>query len=499
MELTIIFPHQLFKNHPSLVKGRKVLLIEEWLFFRQYNFHKQKLILHRASMQYYKKLLIYNGYEVDYVSTTEPHSDIRILIKYQQQQHLNVTAVFCADVVDDWLRRRLTYACTENDIVLNETKTPAFLNTMKEANVYFDNRKTYFQTDFYIAERKKRNVLMENGKHPLGGKWSFDVDNRSKFPKAEIVPSLPFPLTNEFVKEAKQYVSQQFKKNPGSISSPFGAEETFYPTTHKEAINWLQTFLEQRFEKFGVYEDAMVAKEKVLYHSVLSPLLNNGLLEPQTVIDKALSYALQKDIPLNSVEGFIRQIMGWREYIRIVYEREGRKQRTTNYWKFSRKIPGNFYTATTGIAPIDIVIKRLLECGYNHHIERLMILGNFMLLCEFDPNEVHRWFMEMYIDAYDWVMVPNVYGMTQFADGGIMTTKPYISSSNYIKKMSDFPKGDWERVWDALFWRFMFVHRSFFEQNPRIGMLLKTWDKMSKEKQDGYLKTAEDWLGKLDG
>ena len=145
-----------------------------------------------------------------------------------------------------------------------------------------------------------------------------------------------------------------------------------------------------------------------------------------------------------------------------------------------------------------MVIKRLLQCGYNHHIERLMVLGNFMLLCEFDPNEVHRWFMEMYIDAYDWVMVPNVYGMTQFADGGIMTTKPYISSSNYIKMMSDFPKGDWEQTWDALFWRFMAVHRSFFEQNPRIGMLLKIWDKMSPEKQEGHMKKAEDWLVALD-
>ena len=496
MDITLIFPHQLFKNHPSLVKGRKVVLIEEWLFFHQYSFHKQKLVLHRASMQYYKKLLTHNGYEVDYIASTEPLNDVRNLLSYFQQK--GVTAIYCAEVVDDWLLKRLASSCQKSDIAFLENKTPAFLNTMQEANTYFNSRKTYFQTDFYIAERKKRNILIEYDKHPFGGKWSFDADNRNKFPKTEVIPLLPFPSENEYVKDAQQYVNQHFKDNPGSISNPFGDKNTFYPTTHKEAEQWLQTFLEHRFEKFGVYEDAIVAVEKVLYHSVLSPMLNNGLLEPQYVIDKTLLFASQNDVPLNSVEGFIRQIIGWREFIRIVYQREGRKQRTTNFWNFTRKIPDSFYTGTTGITPIDIVIKRLLQCSYNHHIERLMVLGNFMLLCEFDPNEVHRWFMEMYIDAYDWVMVPNVYGMTQFADGGIMTTKPYISSSNYIKKMSDFPKGEWESVWDALFWRFMAVHRTFFEKNPRIGMLLKTWDKMSEEKKEGYLKTAEGWLAGLD-
>ena len=496
MDITLIFPHQLFKNHPSLHIDRNVLLVEEELFFRQYSFHKQKLVLHRASMQYYKKLLTHNGYKVEYVASTEPHSNVSELIPYLQLQ--GVKTIFYTEVVDDWLQKRLNFACQKFNIALQESKTPAFLNSMQEANVFFDGRKSYFQTDFYIAERKKRNILIENGKHPLGGKWSFDTENRHKFPKNEVAPLLPLPTENEFVTEAQQYVAQHFNNNPGIISNPFDQEKTFYPTTHKEAENWLQSFLEQRFLNFGVYEDAIVANEKVLYHSLISPLLNIGLLLPQSVIEKTLIFASQNTVPLNSVEGFIRQIMGWREFIRIVYEREGRKQRTTNYWKFTRKIPKSFYTGTTGISPIDIVIKRLLQCSYNHHIERLMVLGNFMLLCEFDPNEVHRWFMEMYIDAYDWVMVPNVYGMTQFADGGIMTTKPYISGSNYIKKMSDFPKGQWEQVWDALFWRFMAVHRSFFESNPRLGMLLKTWDKMSKEKQEGYLKTAEEWLNGLD-
>jgi deoxyribodipyrimidine photolyase-related protein len=227
-------------------------------------------------------------------------------------------------------------------------------------------------------------------------------------------------------------------------------------------------------------------------------MLNIGLLTPQEIVDAAIRVGAKKNIPLNSLEGFIRQIVGWREFIRLVYEREGTKQRTTNYWQFKRKIPKTFWTGDTGIAPIDSTIKKILKTGYAHHIERLMVLGNFMLLCEFDPDEVHKWFMEMFIDAYDWVMVPNVYGMTQFADGGLMTTKPYISGSNYLMKMSDYEKGTWQPIWDGLFWRFMHVHRSFFLQNPRIGMLVKTFDKMSEEKRNAHLHAADNYLQSLD-
>lgn len=330
---------------------------------------------------------------------------------------------------------------------------------------------------------------------PIGGKWTFDSDNRSKFPKNEIVPQLNFPLENKFVVEAKKYVAENFNNNYGL---PNTSNKGFYPTTFKESEEWLEEFLQHRFAKFGIYEDAIVAKENYLYHSILTPMLNIGLLNPQQIIEATLKYAAEHDIPLNSLEGFIRQIIGWREFIRIIYELEGSKQRTTNYWKFTRKIPASFWQGETGILPIDTTIKKTLKTAYNHHIERLMILGNFFLLCEFDPNEVYKWFMEMYIDAYDWVMVPNVYGMTQFADGGLMTTKPYISGSNYLMKMGNFDKGNWQEIWDALFWRFMWVHREFFKQNPRLGMLLNTWDKMAEEKKQTHLQIAENYLASLD-
>jgi deoxyribodipyrimidine photolyase-related protein len=227
-------------------------------------------------------------------------------------------------------------------------------------------------------------------------------------------------------------------------------------------------------------------------------MLNVGLISPQYIIDEAIQFASCNDIPMNSLEGFIRQIMGWREFIRAVYELKGTQQRTQNYWGFKRKIPASFWNGTTGIVPIDSTIKKVLETGYCHHIERLMVLGNFMVLCEFDPDEVYRWFMELFIDAYDWVMVPNVYGMSQFADGGLMTTKPYISGSNYIMKMSDFKKGDWQPVWDGMFWRFMHIHRDFFLQNPRLGMLVKTFDKMPEEKQQAHVNVANEYLRSLD-
>ena len=336
-------------------------------------------------------------------------------------------------------------------------------------------------------------MLLEKDGKPLGGKWTYDADNRSKFPKKEVVPKVPTAPVNKFVEEAEKYVQKNYSNNYGSIN-----KEHLFAINFIDTERWLEEFLQNRFEKFGIYEDAIVAKESVLHHSVLSPMLNIGLISPQQIIDQALAFSNKNNIPLNSLEGFIRQIMGWREFIRIVYEREGSKQRTTNYWKFTRKIPASFWNGTTGIAPIDITIKKALATGYCHHIERLMVLGNFMLLCEFDPDEVYKWFMEMFVDAYDWVMVPNVYGMTQFADGGLMTTKPYISGSNYLMKMSDYEKGEWQPVWDGLFWRFMHVHRTFFLSNPRIGMLVHTFDKMSSDKQKTHLDNANNFLKELD-
>ncbi len=491
VQAVLIFPHQLFKKSAVLDINKRHYLVEEHLFFTQYPFHKEKLVLHRASMKAYEQYLLQNGYQVEYIDSTNEIHDCRLLIRYLAKQK-------CADIsmidpVDYLLMRRIKKACASNNINLEVLESPSFLNTLSGTQNYFDSKKKYFQTDFYTAQRKQRNLLLTTDGKPEGGKWTFDAENRAKFPKKEIVPELPATNLNGYVEEAALYVQKNFPNNYGDID-----KQHLFAIDFIESEKWLDNFLAERFEKFGIYEDAIVQKESVLYHSVLSPMLNIGLLTPQQIIDETIRVSATKNIPLNSLEGFIRQIVGWREFIRLVYEREGTKQRTTNYWKFTRKIPKTFWTGDTGIAPIDYTIKKILKTGYAHHIERLMVLGNFMLLCEFDPDEVHKWFMEMFIDAYDWVMVPNVYGMTQFADGGLITTKPYISGSNYLMKMSDYEKGTWQPIWDGLFWRFMHVHRSFFLQNPRIGMLVKTFDKMTDQKRDAHLQIAENYLQSLD-
>lgn len=495
--VSLVFPHQLFKQNKALNNIYKVYLIEESLFFNQYSFHFQKLLLHRASMKAYEAYLKENGLEVEYIEANQPISDIRQLIPNLAK--LGIEYIQVADPADHWLSVRLKKTCINQGITLQLFTNPGFLNTLNDCDGFFEKKKTYFQTDFYTWQRKQRNILVNEMGQPVGGKWTFDSENREKYPKNAIPPALTLSQENAYILEAKEYVRKYFPKNPGVRGAPFGdsIKPQYYPVDYHSAEIWFDQFLQQRFHDFGKYEDAMVAGEAVLNHSVLSPLINIGLLTPEWIVSKTLAFAQKQEIPMNSLEGFIRQIIGWREFIYQVYGRIGSKQRTKNFWGFSRKIPATFYTGETGIVPVDEVIQKLNKTGYNHHIERLMVLGNFMLLCEFDPDEVYKWFMEMYVDAYDWVMVPNVYGMTQFADGGMMTTKPYISGSNYIMKMSNYPKGKWQEIWDALFWRFMHVHRDFFLKNPRLGMLIKTFDKMPEQKRHKHLQIAEDYLNTI--
>jgi deoxyribodipyrimidine photolyase-related protein len=494
---SLVFPHQLFKNHPALDPSTPVYLVEEWLFFKQYAFHYQKLLLHRASMQQYKLFLQSKGFTVHYIETVEPIADILALIPFLVKKGIRLIKL--ADPTDNWLQKRLSNACKEQLVSLEIVDSPGFLNTRASTDAFFEKKNTFFQTDFYTWQRKSRKILVNEALQPEGGKWTFDSENREKFPKNGNPPSIQFMEENELIKASAKYIAKLFPNNPGIKEAPFqsAGNAGYYPISFESANDWLAQFLNKRFNDFGIYEDAMVAGESILYHSVLSPLINIGLLTPQQVLDETLKYAAKKAIPLNSLEGFVRQIIGWREFIIQVYARAGSKQRTRNYWGFNRKIPASFYTGTTGIEPLDDAIQKLIKTGYNHHIERQMIIGNFMLLCEFDPDQVYQWFMEMYVDSYDWVMVPNVYGMTQFADGGLMTTKPYISGSNYIMKMSNYKKGPWQEIWDGLFWRFMHVHRSFFLKNPRLGMLVKTFDKMPQMKQQQHLDKAEQFLQTL--
>lgn len=501
-DISLIFPHQLFREHPALDVNRPVWLVEEWLFFSQYRFHKQKLIFHRASMMYYADHLRSKGHTVRYIDCTAPEHDLRIL--FDEMAGLGITSVHYAEPTDDWLEKRMARSADSKGLRIFVYPSPYFMNRKIDTDAFFKGRKRYFQTDFYTWQRKQRRILMEPDGTPTGGKWTFDDENRIRLPKGEPLPAYRLALPDTYTQEAAEFVDRHFPENYGNSTPPF--KEGFpWAWTFEASEMLLDDFLHNRLERFGKYEDAMAEKEHFLFHSILSPMLNTGLLEPAQVIKRTLDHATQNDIPMNSLEGFIRQIMGWREFIRALYEREGSRQRTQNFWGFSRKIPERFWTGKTGIAPVDSVIRKLLITGYSHHIERLMVMGNFFLLCEFDPDDVHKWFMELYIDAYDWVMVPNVYGMTQFADGGLMMTKPYISGSNYLMKMGDWKKSIvpqtgrcWTETWDALFWRFMHVHRDFFLRNPRLGMLVNTFDKMNEEKKGNHLRIAAEFLKSLD-
>ena len=483
----IVLPNQLFKESLFHKKNFKVFLIEEHLFFNQYKFHKQKISFHRATMKFYDDYLNTFGCNTEYVESFSKESNIKLLI--EKINNLGYEIIEIYDPVDYLLNKRLKNACTELNIRLVIHETELFINTSEELKDFFkESKKKFFQTSFYKSERKKRNVLIDIEGKPEGGEWTYDILNRKKFPKDEIPPKIINPKKNKYVIESEKYVTKYFNENYGS----FG--QFNYPTTIEESENWFRNFLKERFDKFGDYEDAIVKHNLTLNHSILSPLMNVGFINPKKVIKESIEYAEEYDIPINSTEGFIRQIMGWREFIRGVYCVKGTFERTNNYWGFNRKIPESFYSGKTGIEPIDTSIKKVLKTGYLHHIERLMVLGNFMLLCEFDPDEVYKWFMELFIDSYDWVMVPNIYGMSQFADGGLMSTKPYISSSNYIYKMSDYNKNEWDKVWDGLFWRFMDKQRDFFIKNPRLRMLINTFDKMDPIKKENHLINGEKFI-----
>ena len=390
------------------------------------------------------------------------------------------------------MSRRINDSCEEKNIKIENYNNPLFINNNEDLETFFrSDKKKFFQTSFYKKQRVKLDIMMIGDK-PEGGKWTYDDQNREKYPKNKIPPKIDYPKKDDNYNEALNYLNNNYKNNYGLID-----DENIYPYNFQLAKKWLDDFFITRFYEFGPYEDAVVKEKSILNHSVLSPLLNTGLINPKELIKRTINYHYENKIPINSTEGFIRQIIGWREFIRGVYVCKGTEERNKNFWNFSRKIPSSFYSANTGIDPVDDTINKINKSGYANHIERLMIIGNFMLLCEFDPNEVYRWFMELFIDSYDWVMVPNVYGMSQFGDGGLMSTKPYISGSSYILKMSNYKRGDWCMIWDSLFWNFIDKQREFFLTNPRMRMLVSSFDRMDIEKKEKLINTANKFISNL--
>ena len=457
-------------------------------------FHQQKLWLHRATMKRYEESLQQKGIETLYLEYNRSADALKQQLKtVGDSMTSSPKKLIVADPTDFILEKRLSRCAQSLKLLIETIPTPGFINQRHENEEYRASKKRWFMADYYKFQRRRLNVLIEDGQ-PIGGKWSFDADNRKKVPQKQLdqIPKLLKLKRDRFDDEASQYVQERFALNPGSI------DQQFYPTSHVDATKWLKHFLRHRFENFGVYEDAIVEGESWLWHSVLTPALNVGLLTPNQIVDATLAYAKSNHVPLNSLEGFLRQIVGWREFIRATYQDHGVEMRTTNYWKHTRKIPRSFYNATTGILPVDETIERILKTGYCHHIERLMVIGGFMFLCEFDPREIYRWFMEMFVDSYDWVMVPNVYAMSQHADGGLITTKPYFSGSAFIRKMSHHKKAPWCDIWDGLYWRWISNHTDDLSKNPRWAMMCSMAKKMDAEKRNTHFKNASQFLDELD-
>ncbi|MEL6862736.1 MAG: cryptochrome/photolyase family protein, partial [Pseudomonadota bacterium] len=403
-----------------------------------------------------------------------------------------VTRLICTDPIDFILEKRLRDYSDETGQDLQLLQSPLFLNSPQQNQDWRASQKRWFMAEYYKAQRRRLNLLMD-GDQPTGGKWSYDEENRKKVPKAKLseIPQLPRRDPDELERAAQASIKAQFPDNYGAL------DDIIWPTSHRAAAEWLELFLQERFDQFGAFEDAIAEGEELLWHSALTPMLNVGLLTPHQIIEAAVHHIERRNVPINSAEGFIRQIIGWREFMRATYEDLGVRMRTSNHWGHERDIPEIFWTGKTGIPPIDDTIQRTLKTGYSHHIERLMVIGGFMFLCEFSPKQIYRWFMELFVDAYDWVMVPNVYAMSQHADGGLITTKPYFSGSAYVRKMSHYPKGEWCEVWDGLYWRWIWKNAEQLQGNPRWAMMVSMVRKMDTEKRERHLANAETFLAAL--
>ena len=467
---SIILPNQLF---PEPVDEENKYLVEHSRYFTDFSFHKQKLVLHRASMKAYNE-----DVEADYI---EFDQDIAEIFRAEDEIRMY-------DPVDHKVRNQLQALAEKYDTELEFKDTPGFIAAMEFNENYFSDHE-YFQLNYYKEMRKRNNVLIDNEGKPEGGKWSFDPENRKKMPKEMEKPEIP-QFSSDYVEQAKKYVKENFSDNPGKV------EGFFWPVTREQALENLDDFLENRLEKFGDYQDAIDSDLEFGFHSLLSSSINAGLLTPEEVVKRTLEKHEEKDYPMNSLEGFLRQIIGWREFIRAMYELEP-GMREANFWSAKNSMPEEFYSANTGLPPVDDSINNARENAYCHHIERLMVLGNVMLLLEIDPDDVFDWFMEMFIDSYDWVMVPNIYGMSQYAYENMMT-KPYISSANYINKMSHYEGGDWEEYWGGLYWNFISKHEEKISDIHRMSFMTSTLNRMNDETVEEKLENAEEFKQSLD-
>ncbi len=421
LSILLILPHQLYdkKFLPKDIKD--IIIWEHPHYFKKYKYNKKKLVLHRASMKYYYDYLKDNNYNVHY-------------LEFIKKPTINNYQVF--DPIDK-IKLPNRYNLLESpNFLLTKEHYSKFNSQRKSKRVIFNN--------FYMWSKKELDIYPKLK--------SMDKMNREIFKSNIKIPSIPKLSKDDkhYIKEAITYINKNFPNN-------YGNTEVFsYPITHKTADKWLTHFIKYKFKKFGPYQDFINKDNFTMFHSVLSSSINIGLINPIDIINKIEK--IKSQIPINSFEGYIRQLF-WREYQRYCYGYSGISF-NKNYFGNKKKLTKDWYKGTLGIDPVDDLIKSGFDTGYIHHIGRLMVIGNFMNLSEIHPKEGFRWFMEFAIDSYEWVMHQNVYEMVFFVTGGQTMTRPYISSSNYILKMSNYSKGEWSKEWDQLYHHFLGKHRS---------------------------------------
>lgn len=512
IETDINLKSNLKSNSKSNLKSNHIMLIEHPYFFTKFLYHKMKLILHRASMKNYfdqinskyKKIYI----EYDQMDKIDAYIQLKLI---NQIRFINP------------IEKELVNLILDNKIFNKTSKlmfpSPYFLNSSKpntNQNI-LANLGGLRHDLFYKSQRIKYNIMVKKAKNlnnkyiPEGTKWSFDIENRKPFEKNQIEPNiLSFysKIRNEYLTEAVEYVNKHFFKHYGSSD----LNNFIYPINRIEAIEWLKYFILHKLDNFGKYEDALSSKIKFGYHSLLSPLTNIGLITPADIIDHVIQY--KKNIA--SKEGFIRQIIGWREYCYFTYDLYKNKlESDCLYCKNKYKIPKYVWEGKTQIPPIDNIISNLFLNGYSHHIERLMGIGNFLILIETDPKEIYNWFQTMYIDAYDVFMVPNIYGMLcygKLTESAHMMTRPYFSSSNYLIKMSDYKSSyancsvminndiyKWDEILDSLYWSHVNKYSVEFKKIYATSSAVSKFNNFDSVKKNKILKLSKiykSWIHK---
>ena len=489
--LFIILGNQLFPlNEITSYKDSYFFMAEDFELCTYEKHHKHKLILFLSSMRKYASELKSKKFNVTYYQLNKKNINLTYEDKLSEFiKSKNISEINMFEVEDKFFEKRILIFCKKNNIKISFLDSPMFLNTRNDFKKYLSKVKKPFMATYYKQQRIEKNILM-NGDKPIGEKWSFDEENRKKIPDNFPIPSLPNFTEDSVVKDVKKTVEDFFSDHPGDVNS------FWLGTSRKDALKALDVFIKDKIINFGDYEDAVKKNSPFLFHSILSPYLNVGLITPKEILKKILDAGKIKKIPLNSLEGFIRQVIGWREFMRGIYQNYDDKLENTNFFNHQRKLTDDWYNGTTGIDPIDDAIKDVNKYGYAHHIIRLMHLSNVMTLSQLHPKEIYKWFMEMFVDSSDWVMSPNVFGMGTFSDGGIFSTKPYICGSNYIIKMSNYKKGNWSDIVDGLYWNFIHTNKDILAKNPRMGMVMMSYRKLKEDRKDYLLKIANEFIAK---